>query len=725
MGYFKGNPQVEVNSFQNEAFNNNETQLRNSQLGNIGHFRQLTSTEVDLLVKNRNSSDNWSTVLVTDKFDTNRVRSCEFFGLVRIGDLEDGFLAHNDLKLPVGLYRSKIISCDIGNNVCIENTNYISHYQVGDECVLFNINEMSCSPQTKFGNGIVKDGEEESVRIWLDLCNENGGRGVLPFDGMLAGDAFLWAKYRGNKLLMEKLKSITQNKHDTGRGYYGTIGKNSTIKHCRIIKDVKVGESSYIKGANKLKNLTINSSSLEPTQIGEGVEMVNGIVGFGCRVFYGVKAVRFILSNHATLKYGARLINSFLGENSTISCCEVLNALIFPGHEQHHNNSFLCAAMLMGQSNVAAAATIGSNHNSRANDGEIVAGRGFWPGLAVSLKHNSKFASFTLISKGSYPNELDIQIPFSLVLNDESSNQLKVIPGFWFMYNMYALARNSWKYKARDKRNNKVQNLEFDYLAPDTIDEVVKALRLMEKWTGESVSVDNCTDSTELGREVLNAKHQQDNIKVFANGLECSKRQVEILKPFEGYETLINLIYVYSAKVLVKYCTENGFFSWGEIEKKLSENETPSWVNFGGQLIKSSDVKKLKNSICAGDINSWEEVHLEYERLGNLYHFHKAQHAFNTLKNFLIERNVQLDKHSFISCLNKGVEFNDLLVKKTFDSRKKDYINPFRKMVYDNEEEMEAVLGNIDDNLFVKETNADSKEFRESVFELIKKLDYS
>ena len=96
------------------------------------------------------------------------------------------------------------------------------------------------------------------------------------------------------------------------------------------MKDVKIGAHCYIKGSNKLKNLTINSSEAEPTQIGEGVELVNGIIGYGCHIFYGCKAVRFMLGDNSNLKYGARLINSFLGDNSTISCCEVLNNLIFP-----------------------------------------------------------------------------------------------------------------------------------------------------------------------------------------------------------------------------------------------------------------------------------------------------------------------------------------------------------------------------------------------------------
>jgi hypothetical protein len=326
----------------------------------------------------------------------------------------------------------------------------MSHYIIGDEVMLANIHELHTTNHSKFGNGIIKDGEEESVRIWMEVCNENAGRKILPFNGMLPGDAYLWSKYRADEALMNRFKEFTERKFDKQRGYYGKIGERTVVKNTSIIKDVWIGSDAYIKGANKLKNLTINSSAAEPSQIGEGCELVNGIIDFGCRIFYGAKAVRFMMASNSQLKYGARLINSYLGNNSTISCCEVLNSLIFPAHEQHHNNSFLCAALVMGQSNMAAGATIGSNHNSRAADGEIIAGRGFWPGLCVSLKHNSKFASYTLIAKGDYSSELNITLPFSLVSNSAGTNQLLVMPAYWFMYNMYALARNSYKYVDRD-----------------------------------------------------------------------------------------------------------------------------------------------------------------------------------------------------------------------------------------------------------------------------------
>ncbi len=435
--------------------NKNEYYLRDSQtFWPKSKWRNLTPLETDQLKNNNNRAHPWNEVLVSDEFDPSMIRNTDFYGLVRIGSVRNACLEYHDLKLPIGITNSVIASCDIGDDAAIHEVKYLAHYITGDRCILFNINEMHVTDYAKFGNGILKEGEPEDSRVWLDLMNETGCRKVLPFDGMITADAYLWAKYRDDEYLQENLQKITQDNHDAARGYYGTIGNDCVIKNSRILKDVKCGSHCYIKGANKLKNLTINSSEYEPSQIGEGVELVNGIIGYGCHIFYGCKAVRFIMGDNSNLKYGARLINSFLGDNSTISCCEVLNNLIFPAHEQHHNNSFLIASVVMGQSNMAAGATIGSNHNSRANDNEIQAGRGFWPGLCVSVKHSCRFASFTLLSKADFPAELDISLPFSLVNNNAALDRLEVIPAFWWTHNMYALARNSWKFTARDKRRN-------------------------------------------------------------------------------------------------------------------------------------------------------------------------------------------------------------------------------------------------------------------------------
>jgi hypothetical protein len=80
---------------------------------------------------------------------------------------------------------------------------------------------------------------------------------------MLSADAFLWAAYRDDTALCERLKDITQKEYGGFRGAYGVVGSHSVIKSCRIIKDVFVGEWAYIKGANKLKNVSVLSSEEE------------------------------------------------------------------------------------------------------------------------------------------------------------------------------------------------------------------------------------------------------------------------------------------------------------------------------------------------------------------------------------------------------------------------------------------------------------------------------
>ncbi|MHC4706835.1 MAG: DUF4954 family protein, partial [Planctomycetota bacterium] len=591
-----------------------EYYLRNSQLSaSKKQWRHLRAHEVELLVKNGNYSDNWDEILVTDEFDPGQIRNTEFFGRIRIGRVQEAILEHHDLQMPAGITNSRIVACDIGDDVAIHDVRYLAHYITGDRCILANIDEMHTTNHAKFGNGIIKDGESEDVRVWLDLMNETGCRRVIPFNGMITADAYLWARYREDTALQNKLKEITQNRFDNRRGYYGTVGDQCVIKNSRIIKDVQVGTHCYVKGANKLKNLTINSTEAETTQIGEGVELVNGIVGFGCHIFYGCKAVRFIMGNNTNLKYGARLLNSFLGDNATVSCCEILNNLIFPAHEQHHNNSFLIATLVQGQSNVAAGATIGSNHNSRANDNEVRAGRGFWPGLCASVKHSCRFASFILLAKADYPAEMNIPLPFSLLNNNTSSDQLEVMPAYWWLYNMYALARNTWKFKTRDKRKTKVQNIEFDSLA-----------RLLEIWTakaslsakGKAAEGKDEEELAKIGQELLQGPQEQiDALEVLGENMEKSKRKVVILKPYEGYRAYGQMLHYYATKNLMEYLENQQDATFSSMCKALSHEREQEWVNLGGQLMPAGDVDQIRSDIGAGQLKSWDEIHQRYDTL--------------------------------------------------------------------------------------------------------------
>jgi hypothetical protein len=713
-----------------------EYYLRTEQNQSSIQYRSLKLDEVAILNKNGNSSDNWSNVMVSDIFLPELVHNCNFFGLVRIGKLEPYFLEFHNLRRPVGLYNSTIISCDIGNNVVIDNVNYLSHYIIGNDVMLVNINELATTDHAKFGNGILKEGEPESIRIQLEICNENGGRSIIPFDGMLPGDAWLWSRFREDEELQMRFRQFTENEFDKRRGYYGIIGDRTVIKNCKIVKDVKTGTDAYLKGANKLKNLTINSTAAAATQIGEGCELVNGIIGPGCRIFYGVKAVRFILASHSQLKYGARLINSYLGNNATISCCEVLNSLIFPAHEQHHNNSFLCASLLMGQSNMAAGATIGSNHNSRSADGELIAGRGFWPGLCVSVKHNSRFASFIIIAKGDYPAELDIPIPFSLVSNDVSDDMLIVMPGYWFLHNMYALARNAWKYVDRDKRSDKLQLLEFDYLAPDSMHELAHALEILQKFTAKAWieqspgPADRSLLTSEaaliaLGRDLL-VKNDPSlaSLEITADNFENSRRKVLIRKVPLAYPVFRDLIIHYAVRCLAEYITRNEIAGLRDLQAALPENRKPeAWVNAGGQLIRKSSLDQLVQDIHDSRVKSWQDVHRFYQSAAETYIRDKTLHALDLLNEVHGISVKSAEPGVFKNLLSRSLATAGSITRNILSSREKDYENPFRKMVYENQAEMDKVVGRPDENSFIKNRFEAFEQYKTDIGELISKWD--
>jgi hypothetical protein len=707
-----------------------EYYLRNHQNRSGIIYRNLSAYEIEVLVRNRNTSNNWNHFYVSENFNPELVKNCKFFGMVRIGKLEPLYLEFHSVRFAVGLYNSTVISCDLGDNVVIDNVNYLSHYIIGNEAIIVNVNEMANTNYSKFGNGIIKEGEDENIRIWMELCNENGGRRVIPFSGMLPGDAYLWTRNREDKKLLDKFKEFTQKQLEPKRGYYGKVGDRTVIKNCKMIKDVWVGSDAYLKGANKIKNVTVNSDAQRTSQIGEGCEIVNGIIGYGCRIFYGVKAVRFVMASNSQLKYGARLINSYLGNNATISCCEVLNSLIFPSHEQHHNNSFLCAALIMGQSNLAAGATIGSNHNSRAADGEVIANRGFWPGLCVSLKHNSKFASFTIMAKGDYAYELNIKLPFSLISIEEHTNSLVIMPAYWFMYNMYALARNANKYIERDKRIFKVQKLEYDYLAPDTINEIIEAIKIIEIAVGkafysnQTITNKSITAFQNKGKELLTQKSELiSTLEVTVKGFENSERKVKLLKVQQAYDAYNEMMKLYVYEQLFSYCNSNNITKLTQIKKLISNNTSiKTWDNVGGQLMEVEKVTQLKKDIKNGTVNSWADVREVYKAIGNTYEQDKLTHALACFNFVNTTPTENLKIQDIITMANIVISIKKNIDQRIHDARAKDYTNEFRKMVYDNAKEMDCVIGKLEENSFILQHKNDTEKQIKELNKFIKKI---
>ena len=589
-------------------------------------YRNLSTAEVEQLERAGNCAEEWSAIQVADPFCVDCLRNNTFEGPVKLGPLEPARMTDGDLSLREGIYNSTLCNVTVGAHAAIHNVRMLSGYTLGEKVLLFNIDEMTCTSDPK-------------EVAWMEPMNENGGRRLLPFSGMTIGDAYMWARYRGRKTLMERLEQFTYNTLASDEGRYGHIGD-----HC-IIKNTKT-----------VHNVSVRSKVDDPSRVESCIALSDGVVGYGCTLEYGVIAVRFLLGEHVHLEFGLRLNDTVVGDNSTLARCEVGNSIIFPAHEQHHNNSFLIAGLIMGQSNIAAGGTIGSNHNSRTADNEIAAGRGFWPGLCCSFKHSSRFASYCLLAKGDYPAELDIKLPFALVNNNTSKDQLEVMPAYWWMYNMYAMDRNSKKFAKRDKRVVKKQNIEFDNLAPDTAEEMLRGMDLLRGWMKAS------TDGT-----------------VYADGMEKGKRRTVILKAAEGLKAYEEMLVYYAMKTL-----ENG--------ERRTENgkREKEWVNIGGQLVAKPDMEQLIADVENGVLDSWDAIHERFNALWAAYPAQREAHAYGVLCTLYGVDHI--DDALWQRCLKRYAEIQKYIEEQKVESRHKDDINPYRNMTYWDDDERAAVL---------------------------------
>jgi hypothetical protein len=365
-------------------------------------------------------------------------------------------------------------------------------------------------------------------------------------------------------------------------------------------------------------------------------------------------------------------------------------------------------------SNMAAAATIGSNHNSRSNDGEIRAKRGFWPGLAVTLKHSSSFASFTIIAKGEYPAELNVKLPFSLVNNNVHKNRLEIMPAYFWMHNLYALERHSWKSRERDRRKVKVQHSETDYLAPDTAEEIITALSLLEGWLGEAGF--SAGDMTGSGGE-----HELRMIP--CRHMERGKRHQVIIKPLEAIAAYRQMLRWYAAKTIAAFLGTRHELDYNGIRELLDETpgkRVSEWVNTGGQIAPAFRVDALRKEIGDGKYQSWDEIHQAYGLWQEEYPLDKARHAWAVLA--LLNGSPVNSAAILKQELSAAVGTRNWISGQIYQTRAKDYRDPFRRATFRNDTEMEQVLGKPEDNPFVRLACEESRHFEEITVKIIARL---
>jgi hypothetical protein len=292
--------------------------------------------------------------------------------------------------------------------------------------------------------------------------------------------------------------------------------------------------------------------------------------------------------------------------------------------------------------------------------------------------------------------------------------------------------------------------LEFDFLAPDTVGEIITSLSLLEKYTGLAVTRSATTptapnstpaskpaptprpsprrisdeDLIRIGADLLqNTPEKADELEILADSWENSDRKVKLVKVSQAYTLFRQLISWYAATRLLAFIRQHDVQSFEDLLKALPANPAlQPWVNVGGQLIRKIELEKLISQIHAGKIRSWDGVHQFYIRQGDQYATDKLVHALAALKSIHGQTLKKMGKTGFAELLRGSIATRDWMTKEIFASREKDYTNPFRKMVYDSPEEMNVVVGRLQDNGFIKQEKEAAKKYRKEIDQLLRQF---
>lgn len=128
------------------------------------------------------------------------------------------------------------------------------------------------------------------------------------------------------------------------------------------------------------------------------------------------------------------------------------------------------------------------------------------------------------------------------------------------------------------------------------------------------------------------------------------------------------------------------------------------------------------SQVTSDRIKGWDDIHLFYQTHADAYQHDKLTHAMAALKQVNGTNLKKANDGCLKMLLQQSITTREWMVKGIYESRAKDYSNPFRQMVYETTGEMNAVVGKLEDNSFIKKEITELKAYKNSITHKLKKL---
>lgn len=562
------------------------------------HYSPISAEQISRLESQMCTSADWSSVEVSEDFDTSYVFYTRFSGKIRLGAFRKEFMLPGGMKKHSGLFHATLHNVTVGDDCCIENVkNYIANYDIGDGTFIENVDIILTDGISSFGNGVE-----------VSVLNETGGREVMIHDRLSAHQAYVMALYRHRPGLVSGLKTMIMKYVDSVSSDTGTIGRDVTIVDAGYIKNVRIGDSCKIEGTSRLKNGSLNSNPSAPVHIGVGVIGDDFIISSGSSVEDGVTFSRCFIGQACRLGHTYSATDSLFFSNCQGENGEACSIFAGPFTVTHHKSTLLIAGMFSFMN--AGSGSNQSNHMYKL--GPIHQGileRGAKTTSDSYILWPAKVGAFSLVMGRHVTHQDTSDMPFSYLI--EQQNTSYIVPGV----NLKSVGtiRDAQKWPKRDRRTDpdRLDCINYNLLSPYTIQKMLHARDIL--------------------RNLVAVSGETSDVYSYQSG---KIRNSALKKGIGYYEMAINK---FLGNSLIKRLEDTDCSDDAAIRARLIPDVpagTGQWVDLSGLIAPKTEVDALLDDIEEGTVSDVDTVNRRFSRMHSLYYTYEWTWAYGVMKSF-------------------------------------------------------------------------------------------
>lgn len=529
----------------------------------MNEYRSLTETEIAALEANGCRAEDWDSVETTEGFVAEHYRNVAFYGRVRLGNVDGTTEVSQGFHKSLGIYNATLRNVSVGDNCLIENIgNHINEYTIGNNCVISGVGRIETTDGAMFGEGNL-----------ISVLNEAGEGNLVIYSGLTAPLAAFMVSHSGDKVLRDTLKRLIKEETEFNAHERGCIGDNVKIVNTTDITNTVIQDECEINGAARLNDCTIVSSEEASVYIGTGVICENSIITNGSSVVDGAKLQDCFVGEACTISNGFQASSSVFFANSHLSNGEACAAFCGPFTVSHHKSTLLIGGIFSFYN--AGSGTNFSNHAYKMGPmhyGCLERGSKTASGAHILMPANIGSFSMCMGKIADHPDTGGL--PFSYVFGDGRTT--RVVPGR--NLTTVGLYRDIKKWVRRDKRSASAKKsmVNFDWLSPYTVTEIIRGKRTLEHL-----------------RRGLETEDGNDNHANYEISQSAMRRGIR------NYDMALRL---YMGKEMAAHETED------VPTADETTNATGEWNDLAGLLLPLSEEERLAEDIRNGDMESIRDI---------------------------------------------------------------------------------------------------------------------